>query len=743
MGADFAPGCRRTVLGWTTQDDAEGRWRFRCSPFSSGTRTHTHTPLSVVPAGLITRLLAQRGSGNPGSWGVSQACSRSPGISSHMTRARESTADELLRTAVDGLSGGGGREVYDRPHSKPLDFTRQSVPWLLWPTGISASLRRRGRMRDEHPKRLRDAQATLGVGRRIRIRGSRHLVSNPTTILDAIDLSPPTRVTLDLDAEDLIMQMRILETRGLVWSASFDKLDNLESEGVGPEFVRKTCDLHSPSPNTRKIENDSSRDLNRYVINIQFTRGIWGHGGRTIRLLASHQGEPAARSNVATTNVVERIVPTSHVPVHSPHHTRCPVICFAATITRASRFSPVNTGVFILAEECSAIAEATTSGWSDRTSCCWCREAGLSSREQINLGSRLRGETACAQLKLHETLSTSEQTHTLGSRFKFQLVRGKVEYLPREFTASSPHHWQLQHPPSFPDVKTEIEPAGIVFLYKTKVVQRHNKVAAQCVAKFDKALGTISPLRAKSITTCSVPVIPQEPWNLAATLAFYWTRNCSRVRRGAVDCGTAVMFGITQSSQGPYSGQVVGRRNIPGSSEVSQMTAGTGRVGFLARKCESFAAFSACELQLFVNKHGFRPSFFLYEPIVIGIPYLDMLPEWLFPQFEEAAGDLIFQQDGAPPHWHLASRGYLSEMLPQRWIGRGAVGDQALHHWPPRSPDLTPCDFFLWGYIKDQVFRPPLPANIDDLKSRITEAIQTVTPDMLTIVWTGTSLSVA
>ena len=28
---------------------------------------------------------------------------------------------------------------------------------------------------------------------------------------------------------------------------------------------------------------------------------------------------------------------------------------------------------------------------------------------------------------------------------------------------------------------------------------------------------------------------------------------------------------------------------------------------------------------------------------------------------------------------------------------------------PPRSPDATPCDFFLWGYVKDQVYVPPLP----------------------------------
>ena len=26
--------------------------------------------------------------------------------------------------------------------------------------------------------------------------------------------------------------------------------------------------------------------------------------------------------------------------------------------------------------------------------------------------------------------------------------------------------------------------------------------------------------------------------------------------------------------------------------------------------------------------------------------------------------------------------------------------------WPPRSPGLTPCDFFLWGYVKDNAYKP-------------------------------------
>ena len=36
--------------------------------------------------------------------------------------------------------------------------------------------------------------------------------------------------------------------------------------------------------------------------------------------------------------------------------------------------------------------------------------------------------------------------------------------------------------------------------------------------------------------------------------------------------------------------------------------------------------------------------------------------------------------------------------------------------WPPRSPDLTPCDYFLWGYVKDQVFIPPMPLDLAELR---------------------------
>ena len=67
-----------------------------------------------------------------------------------------------------------------------------------------------------------------------------------------------------------------------------------------------------------------------------------------------------------------------------------------------------------------------------------------------------------------------------------------------------------------------------------------------------------------------------------------------------------------------------------------------------------------------------------------------------------------FQQDGATPHTANAV---------QTWL-TGKFGDKFLpkHKWPPRSPDLNPCDYFLWGYLKGRVYSP-LPKTLDDLKT--------------------------
>jgi hypothetical protein len=65
----------------------------------------------------------------------------------------------------------------------------------------------------------------------------------------------------------------------------------------------------------------------------------------------------------------------------------------------------------------------------------------------------------------------------------------------------------------------------------------------------------------------------------------------------------------------------------------------------------------------------------------------------------------------------------------------GAQLTKMLLSWPPRSPDATPCDFFLWGYVNDQIYVPPPPATITALRVRIRTAIETITADMLQTVW--------
>ena len=54
---------------------------------------------------------------------------------------------------------------------------------------------------------------------------------------------------------------------------------------------------------------------------------------------------------------------------------------------------------------------------------------------------------------------------------------------------------------------------------------------------------------------------------------------------------------------------------------------------------------------------------------------------------------------------------------------------------PARSPDMAPCDFFLWVYVKERVYVPPLPADLDELTNRITASVKSVTEDILRRVW--------
>lgn len=93
---------------------------------------------------------------------------------------------------------------------------------------------------------------------------------------------------------------------------------------------------------------------------------------------------------------------------------------------------------------------------------------------------------------------------------------------------------------------------------------------------------------------------------------------------------------------------------------------------------------------------------YFFDNVLTGIIYYEFLQNDLPILLENmdlnTRRNMWFQQDGAPIHYHRIVRQFLNQTYPNRWIGRGGtIG------WPARSPGLTPIDFFLWGFVKDQV----------------------------------------
>ncbi|GFY03232.1 histone-lysine N-methyltransferase SETMAR [Trichonephila clavipes] len=104
------------------------------------------------------------------------------------------------------------------------------------------------------------------------------------------------------------------------------------------------------------------------------------------------------------------------------------------------------------------------------------------------------------------------------------------------------------------------------------------------------------------------------------------------------------------------------------------------------------------------------------------------------PLHPEKLTELWFQQDGATCHTARATIDLLKDTFSDRLISRfGPV------NWPPRSCDLTPLDYFLWGYVKSLVYADK-PQTLDHLEDNICRVIADIRPQMLEKVienWTS------
>lgn len=105
-----------------------------------------------------------------------------------------------------------------------------------------------------------------------------------------------------------------------------------------------------------------------------------------------------------------------------------------------------------------------------------------------------------------------------------------------------------------------------------------------------------------------------------------------------------------------------------------------------------------------------------------------MLSRFVIPELQQRGilDTTIFMQDGAPPHIGTC----VTQLLKQHFTNERIIGRTFPTSWPPRSPDLNPCDFWLWGYLKSTVYGDN-PHNLAELKDAIHRHVRNIPPDML------------
>lgn len=133
-----------------------------------------------------------------------------------------------------------------------------------------------------------------------------------------------------------------------------------------------------------------------------------------------------------------------------------------------------------------------------------------------------------------------------------------------------------------------------------------------------------------------------------------------------------------------------------------------------------------------MSSHGIIGPFF-FDDTVTSQRYLDMLRNQFFPQLMAKSLPMHtqwFMQDGARPHTANVVLDFLHERLglnvmsnrfPERYEG-GRM-------WPPHSPDINPCDFFLWGFLKEKVYHRK-PENAVQLRAIVVDLCRAISEDL-------------
>jgi len=114
---------------------------------------------------------------------------------------------------------------------------------------------------------------------------------------------------------------------------------------------------------------------------------------------------------------------------------------------------------------------------------------------------------------------------------------------------------------------------------------------------------------------------------------------------------------------------------------------------------------------------GGRIGPFEIEGRLNGEKYQNLIREKIVPELGDTSR-FWFMQDGAPSHKARSSQALLRQIFGERVIAMGWSPE-----WAARSPDLTPCDFYLWGHLKSKIYREVLP-DLNQLRANIVREFQ-------------------
>ena len=129
------------------------------------------------------------------------------------------------------------------------------------------------------------------------------------------------------------------------------------------------------------------------------------------------------------------------------------------------------------------------------------------------------------------------------------------------------------------------------------------------------------------------------------------------------------------------------------------------------------------------TKHIVGPYFFEEDDVTVTINtarYIKMLKESFLPDLRRqryTLRDTYFQHDNATPHTANATLDYLESKFQKEKIISKSL-------WPPRSPDITPLDFFVFGFLKSKVFQNG-PTTINELKENIRQEVRNIPASVL------------